>query len=66
MSYAWIGFNIIYPILATCSLAMFGVLAYQMLDRWQNPDFVERHFIKNAMPTFSVLQIGLVLGVLPL
>jgi 4-hydroxybenzoate polyprenyltransferase len=66
MSYAWIGFNVIYPILATCSLAMFGVLAYRMLNRWQNPDFVERHFIKNAMPTFSVLQIGLILGILPL
>jgi 4-hydroxybenzoate polyprenyltransferase len=65
-SYVWIGFNVIYPVLATCSLATFGVLAYQMLDRWQDPNFVERRFIKNAMPTFSVLQIGLILGVLPL
>ena len=66
LSYVWIGFNVIYPVLATCSLVTFGVLAYQMLDRWEDPNFVERHFIKNAMPTFSVLQIGLILGVLPL
>jgi 4-hydroxybenzoate polyprenyltransferase len=66
LSYAWIGFNVIYPVLATCSLAMLGLLAYQMVNRWQDPNFVEHHFIKNAMPTFSVLQIGLILGVLPL
>jgi 4-hydroxybenzoate polyprenyltransferase len=66
MGYVWIGFNVIYPIMATCSLATFGVLAYHLLGRWQDPNFVERHFIKNAMPTFSVLQIGLVLGALPL
>jgi geranylgeranylglycerol-phosphate geranylgeranyltransferase len=66
LSYAWIGFNFLFPMIAVTSILFLGFLLYRMIDNWDNPVYVENVFIKKGMPMFFFIQVGMIVGVLPI
>ncbi len=66
VSYAWIGFNLYFPIIAGSAFLILTILMYHVSGNWNKQGYIEKVFIKKGLLIFFILQISIIVGILPL
>lgn len=62
IGYSQLGFNMAFPILASCTLAAWIFILYPLFRRWNEPLYVAKTVFKRVAPLGFLLQILTVLG----
>ncbi|MDQ1279184.1 MAG: geranylgeranylglycerol-phosphate geranylgeranyltransferase [Thermoproteota archaeon] len=65
ISYDWVGFNFLFPILSGSTLLVMTFSIFKVLQNYEQPNYIDRIFARKIFVVLCFLHASFVIGILP-